>query len=137
MTLFYCECIKIGIYWLFIFLIFLFLLVILLSYSFSTLNPDSGKFFAYEDARFYLVAIFFIIFDLEAIFFLPRYFDALYWIITNSTIILVLIFCFILLLFSNSLKKKNFAFSIFLFFFLFNFKFVLCSIETYQDLLFS
>ena len=82
MTLFYSECIKIGI--LLLFTIFLSLLIIFLSYSFSTSNPDSEKVSAYEcgfdpyedarnvfDVRFYLVAILFIIFDLEAIFFFP------------------------------------------------------------------
>jgi len=51
---------------------------------FSTNNPDSEKLSAYEcgfdpyedarnifDVRFYLVAILFIIFDLEAVFFFP------------------------------------------------------------------
>ena len=57
---------------------------ILLSYFFSISMPDSEKLSAYEcgfdpyedarnvfDVRFYLIAIFFIIFDLEAVFFFP------------------------------------------------------------------
>lgn len=82
MTLFYIESLKIGI--LLLFTIFLASVIIFLSYSFSTSNPDSEKVSAYEcgfdpyedarnvfDVRFYLVAILFIIFDLEAIFFFP------------------------------------------------------------------
>jgi len=55
-----------------------------LSYTFSTSNPDVEKVSAYEcgfdpyedarnvfDVRFYLVAILFIIFDLEAVYFFP------------------------------------------------------------------
>jgi NADH-quinone oxidoreductase subunit A len=82
MTLFYIESLKIGI--LLLFTIFLAIVIIFLSYSFSASNPDSEKVSAYEcgfdpyedarnvfDVRFYLVAILFIIFDLEAIFFFP------------------------------------------------------------------
>jgi NADH:ubiquinone oxidoreductase subunit 3 (subunit A) len=69
---------------LFIYTLFLTVTIILVSFSFSVSQPDSQKLSAYEcgfepyedsrnkfDVRFYLVAIFFIIFDLEAIFFFP------------------------------------------------------------------
>jgi NADH:ubiquinone oxidoreductase subunit 3 (subunit A) len=59
-------------------------IIILLSYSFSISTPDVEKVSAYEcgfdpyedarnvfDVRFYLVAILFIIFDLEAVFLYP------------------------------------------------------------------
>lgn len=82
MTLFYLESYKIGI--LLIFAIFLSSLLIFLSYLFSNFNPDTEKvsayecgFDPYEDARnifdisFYLVAILFLIFDLEAVYFFP------------------------------------------------------------------
>jgi NADH-quinone oxidoreductase subunit A len=82
MTLFYNESLKIGI--LLIFSIVLACFIIFLSYSFSTFNPDVEKVSAYEcgfdpyddarnvfDVRFYLVAILFIVFDLEAVYFFP------------------------------------------------------------------
>ena len=82
MSLFYNESIKIGI--LFIFSVCLATFIIFLSYSFSTSNPDVEKVSAYEcgfdpyedarnvfDVRFYLIAILFIIFDLEAVYFFP------------------------------------------------------------------
>jgi len=82
MTLFYQEFSKIAI--LFLFSIFLASLIIFLSYRFSTYNPDSEKLSAYEcgfdpyedarnvfDVRFYLVAILFLLFDLEAAYFFP------------------------------------------------------------------
>jgi NADH:ubiquinone oxidoreductase subunit 3 (subunit A) len=82
MTLFYTESIKIGI--LLIFAVVLSCAIIGLSYLFSTSNPDAEKLSAYEcgfdpyedarnmfDVRFYLVAILFIIFDLEAVYFYP------------------------------------------------------------------
>lgn len=82
MSLFYNESAKILI--LLIFSIFLSFLIIFLSYSFSISNPDNEKVSAYEcgfdpyedarnvfDVRFYLVAILFIIFDLEAVYFFP------------------------------------------------------------------
>ena len=82
MTLLHYEFIKIGI--LLLFTIFLSSIIILLSYTFSTFNPDTEKVSAYEcgfdpyedarnsfDVRFYLIAILFIIFDLEAVFFFP------------------------------------------------------------------
>jgi NADH:ubiquinone oxidoreductase subunit 3 (subunit A) len=82
MTLFYNESLKIGI--LLLFSLFLSFFIIFLSYSFSTTSPDVEKVSAYEcgfdpyedarnvfDVRFYLVAILFIIFDLEAVYFFP------------------------------------------------------------------
>jgi NADH-quinone oxidoreductase subunit A len=81
-TLFYTELSKLSL--LFIFSIVLAFVIIFLSYSLSVANPDSEKVSAYEcgfdpyedarnvfDVRFYLVAILFIIFDLEAVFFFP------------------------------------------------------------------
>lgn len=68
------------------FLICFFLSIIILFFSFlvSTSNPDTEKLSAYEcgfdpyedarttfDIRFYLIAILFLIFDLETIYFLP------------------------------------------------------------------
>ena len=80
--LFYQEFSKIGI--LLIFSIFLASLILFLSFRLSTSNPDSEKLSAYEcgfdpyedarnvfDVRFYLVAILFLIFDLEAAYFFP------------------------------------------------------------------
>jgi len=70
----------IGIY--FIFSLFLASIILFLSFSVSISNPDTEKLSAYEcgfdpyedarnvfDVRFYLVAILFLIFDLEAAFF--------------------------------------------------------------------
>ena len=67
-----------------IFSIILACLILFLSYSFSSSTPDVEKVSAYEcgfdpyedarnvfDVRFYLVAILFIIFDLEAVYFFP------------------------------------------------------------------
>lgn len=81
-SLFYNESFKIGI--LLLFSIGLASIIILLSYLLSTTNPDVEKLSAYEcgfdpyedarnvfDVRFYLVAILFIIFDLEAVYFFP------------------------------------------------------------------
>jgi NADH-quinone oxidoreductase subunit A len=81
-TLYFNELIKLGI--LLLFSIFLACLIIVLSYSLSISTPDSEKVSAYEcgfdpyedarnvfDVRFYLVAILFIVFDLEAVFFFP------------------------------------------------------------------
>jgi NADH:ubiquinone oxidoreductase subunit 3 (subunit A) len=63
---------------------FLAFFIIFLSYSLSTSNPDAEKVSAYEcgfdpyedarnvfDVRFYLVAILFLVFDLEAVYFFP------------------------------------------------------------------
>lgn len=82
MSLFLNESLKIGI--LLLFSIFLSFFIIFLSYTFSTSNPDVEKVSAYEcgfdpyedarnvfDVRFYLVAILFLIFDLEAVYFFP------------------------------------------------------------------
>ena len=82
MTLFYQEFSKILI--LLFFSIFLASLILFLSFRLRTYNPDVEKVSAYEcvfdpyedarnvfDVRFYLVAILFIIFDLEAIYFFP------------------------------------------------------------------
>ena len=64
--------------------IFLALFILFLSYRVSAYNPDLEKLSTYEcgfdpyedarnnfDVRFYLVAILFLIFDLETIFFFP------------------------------------------------------------------
>ena len=82
MTLFYQEFSKIGL--LVLFSIFLATLILFLSFRVSIYNPDAEKLSAYEcgfdpyddarnvfDVRFYLVAILFLIFDLEAAFFFP------------------------------------------------------------------
>jgi len=82
MILFYQELFNIGIIFLFSFI--LSVIILILSYNFSTYNPDTEKVSAYEcgfdpyedarnvfDVRFYLVAILFLIFDLEAVFFYP------------------------------------------------------------------
>ena len=82
MQLFYQETFNILV--LFLFSIFLCLLIIFMSYRFSMYSPDTEKTSAYEcgfdpyedarnvfDIRFYLVAILFIIFDLEAVYFFP------------------------------------------------------------------
>lgn len=82
MTFFQIESLKIGL--LLVFAIILACMIILLSYLFSSSAPDVEKVSAYEcgfdpyedarnvfDVRFYLVAILFIIFDLEAVYFFP------------------------------------------------------------------
>jgi len=82
MTLFFQEYSTIGL--LFLFSLFLACFIIFLSYQLSVYNPDTEKLSAYEcgfdpyedarnvfDVRFYVVAILFIIFDLEAVFFFP------------------------------------------------------------------
>lgn len=64
--------------------IFIAVAILVLSYNVSTYNPDLEKLSTYEcgfdpyedarntfDVRFYLVAILFLIFDLETIFFFP------------------------------------------------------------------
>lgn len=66
------------------FSLFLGLIIFLLSYFFAVQNPDSEKISAYEcgfepfedarnkfDVRFYIVAILFIIFDVEVIYLFP------------------------------------------------------------------
>jgi len=82
MSFFYLEFSKIGI--LFVFSLILAALILFLSFRLSMSKPDIEKLSAYEcgfdpyedarnvfDVRFYLVAILFIIFDLEAIYFFP------------------------------------------------------------------
>ena len=82
MNLFYVEFANIGS--LFVFSVFLASIILFLSIRLSTYNPDSEKLSAYEcgfdpyedarnvfDVRFYLVAILFILFDLEAVYFFP------------------------------------------------------------------
>jgi len=68
----------------FIFSVFLSTIILFLSYRLSYYNPNVEKVSAYEcgfnpyedarnsfDVRFYLVAILFILFDLEAVYFFP------------------------------------------------------------------
>jgi NADH:ubiquinone oxidoreductase subunit 3 (subunit A) len=82
LSFFYTE--SLNIFILLIFSVILSFVIILLSYSFSSSAPDVEKVSAYEcgfdpyedarnvfDVRFYLVAILFIIFDLEAVYFFP------------------------------------------------------------------
>jgi NADH-quinone oxidoreductase subunit A len=82
MSLFYTESVKIGI--LLIFAIVLSFIIVALSHIVNKDAPDVEKVSAYEcgfdpyedarnifDVRFYLVAILFIIFDLEAVFLFP------------------------------------------------------------------
>ena len=82
MTYFYFESLKIS--GLVLFSIFLSAIILTLSYMLSNSNPDIEKLSSYEcgfdpyedarnvfDVRFYLVAILFIVFDLEAVFFYP------------------------------------------------------------------
>ena len=82
MNLFYIEIIKIG--YLLLFSLFLSTLLLFISIQVSVSNPNVEKLSAYEcgfdpyedsrnsfEIRFYLVAILFIIFDLEAIYFFP------------------------------------------------------------------
>ena len=82
MNLFYIEFFPILL--LFVFSVFLATFILFLSLRFGAYNPDSEKVSAYEcgfdpyedarnsfDIRFYLVAILFILFDLEAAFFFP------------------------------------------------------------------
>lgn len=82
LSLYHIEVLKIGM--LLIFSIILAVVIIYFSYLLSNATPDVEKVSAYEcgfdpyedarnvfDVRFYLVAILFIIFDLEAIYFFP------------------------------------------------------------------
>ncbi len=82
MTYFFLESSKIS--GLIVFSIFLSVIILLLSYLLSVSAPDIEKLSSYEcgfdpyedarnvfDIRFYLVAILFIVFDLEAVFFYP------------------------------------------------------------------
>lgn len=81
-NLFSQEWAKLGL--LAVFCLFLSSLILILSFRFSSKNPDAQKlssyecgFEPYEDARnvfdvhFYLVAILFLVFDLETVFFFP------------------------------------------------------------------
>jgi len=90
MTLFFQEYNNIFIY--FIVSISLGLIILILSYSVSLYNPDAEKLSAYEcgfepyedarnvfDVRFYIIAILFLVFDLEAAFIYP-------WSATFSTL---------------------------------------------------
>jgi NADH-quinone oxidoreductase subunit A len=82
MQLFYQE--TLNIIALFLFSVFLCSLIIFMSYRFSMYIPDTEKTSAYEcgfdpyedarnvfDVRFYLIAILFLLFDLEAAYFFP------------------------------------------------------------------
>lgn len=82
MTYFYGEFSNIGS--LLIFDLFLAFLIIFLSFRLSIFNPDVEKVSAYEcgfdpyedarnvfDIRFYLIAILFLVFDLEIVYFFP------------------------------------------------------------------
>lgn len=73
-----------NIFVLFIFIVFLAFAILIASFALSDSNPDSEKLSAYEcgfdpyedarnvfDIRFYLVAIMFLVFDLETIYFFP------------------------------------------------------------------
>ena len=82
MIFFFQEYSKIGIF--LFFCISLASVILFLSYRLSIYNPDTEKLSAYEcgfdpyedarnvfDVRFYIVAILFIIFDIEALFLFP------------------------------------------------------------------
>jgi len=82
MSFFYSEISSLGL--LFIFTVFLATVIISFSFLASSSNPDFEKVSAYEcgfdpyedarnvfDVRFYLIAILFIVFDLEAVYFFP------------------------------------------------------------------
>jgi len=84
----------------FIYTLILTVAIILVSFSFSISQPDAQKLSAYEcgfepyedsrnkfDVRFYLVAIFFIIFDIEAIFFFP--FSASLYSLNQNSLFLI------------------------------------------------
>lgn len=81
-TLFSQEFSKLGI--LFLFCFFLSFILLFLSIRLTPNNPDSEKLSSYEcgfepyedarnafDIRFYLIAIIFLVFDLEAVYFFP------------------------------------------------------------------
>lgn len=82
MTFFFSEITKLVFFTLFS--VLLSLIILLLSYTTSISNPDAEKVSSYEcgfdpyedarnvfDVRFYLVAIMFIVFDIEAVFLFP------------------------------------------------------------------
>jgi len=81
-TIFSNEISKLGI--LFIIALFLSIVILFLSLTLGVYNPDTEKVSPYEcgfdpygdarnafDVQFYLVALLFIVFDLEALFFFP------------------------------------------------------------------
>lgn len=102
---YYVSILKFNLYPIFIFIIFSFFLssfILFLSYSVAIQNPETEKlssyecgFEPYEDARqnfdikFYLIAILFLIFDIETIFLIPwaitfHLLDILsYWVIID------------------------------------------------------
>ena len=99
LTLHLTESFKIFI--LVLFSIILCSLIIFLAMNFGSNNPDAEKVSSYEcgfdpyedarnnfDVRFYLVAILFIVFDLEAVYFFP-------WCISFSSLSNEGIFCMI------------------------------------------
>lgn len=70
--------------WFFLICFLLSVIIIVLSFLISTSNPDTEKLSAYEcgfdpyedarntfDIRFYIIAILFLIFDLETVYFFP------------------------------------------------------------------
>lgn len=70
--------------WFFLICFFLSVIILLLSFLVSSSNPDTEKLSAYEcgfdpyedarntfDIRFYIIAILFLIFDLETVYFFP------------------------------------------------------------------
>jgi NADH-quinone oxidoreductase subunit A len=82
MFLFYNNFLVVGFY--FLIVIFIGLVILILAYVTSVSSPDIEKLSTYEcgfdpyedtrnnfDVKFYLVAIIFLIFDLETVFFLP------------------------------------------------------------------
>jgi len=82
MLLFYNTFLVVGLYFLVVILIGL--VILILAYVTSVSSPDIEKLSTYEcgfdpyedtrnnfDVKFYLVAIIFLIFDLETVFFLP------------------------------------------------------------------
>jgi len=102
---YYLSILKFNLYSIVVFLLFSFILssfILFLSYSIAIQNPETEKlssyecgFEPYEDARqnfdikFYLIAILFLIFDIETIFLIPwaitfNLLDLLsYWIIID------------------------------------------------------
>jgi NADH-quinone oxidoreductase subunit A len=103
MILFYNKFFFISIY--FIFVIFLALIILFLAFVTSVSSPDLEKLSTYEcgfdpyedtrnnfDIKFYLVAIIFLIFDLETIFFLP--FSISLSFLNSSSLLAVIDFIF-------------------------------------------
>lgn len=93
----------------FIFCFFLSVIILLISFLFSSSNPDTEKLSAYEcgfdpyedarntfDIRFYLIAILFLIFDLETIYFIPWSFNISFF--SPSSFLIMLDFIFELIL---------------------------------------